>query len=390
VARHPTRRPPAGSARWLRDVPIVDGHCHAPLRPPRPVDEVEFLGLFTESRDPRQLVDHVPQTLYFLRALQDLAEFYGCAPDLPAVLAARRALTPADLLRRCVERAGVSALLVDGGYRAAESYSVAELNALLPAGCRAWPLLRLEPLLEDLITTSATFAALEERFASTLTDLRAAGYVGLKSIVAYRSGLALGPPDRQAAAAAYPALRAAARTGRIRLAAKPLLDYFLAQAFAAAGRQGLPVQLHTGFGDADLDLLQANPLLLRPALEAGAFAGASVVLLHCYPHLREAGYLASLYPDVYVDLSLSVPLLGPGCRRAVEEALELAPASKVLYGSDAASLAESVWLGATAIRTALEAAVGAWVRDGVLTASQAERVAEQVLHRNAARLYGLQ
>src|SRR5581483_8890378 len=98
-------------------------------------------------------------------------------------------------------------------------------------------------------------------------------YAGLKTIVAYRAGLALGRPDRRAAAAAYPALRAAALAGRTRLTSRPLLDYFLGQAFAAAGRQGLPVQVHTGFGDADLDLLQANPLLLRPALEAGAFGG---------------------------------------------------------------------------------------------------------------------
>ncbi|HLH24460.1 MAG TPA: amidohydrolase family protein [Chloroflexota bacterium] len=377
----------------LADVPIVDGHCHPPLRPPPPAPAAEsrawLLERFTESRDPRQVRDHVPHTLYFQRALRDLAAFYDCAPELDAVMAARQALAPAELLRRCVERGGVGALVVDGGYRAADSYSVGELNALLPPPCRAWPLLRVEPLLEDLIAASPSFAALEKDFALALADLRGASYVGLKTIVAYRSGLALGRPDRQAAAAAFPALRAAARAGARRLSNKPLLDYFLGQAFAAAGRQQLPVQVHTGFGDADLDLLQANPLLLRPALEAGAFAGAPVVLLHCYPYLREAGYLASLYADVYVDLSLSVPLLGPACQRAVAEALELAPATKVLYGSDAAGLAESVWLGAIAIRRALAAALGDWLRAGALTAAEAERLAERVLHVNARALYGL-
>jgi hypothetical protein len=377
----------------LADIPIVDGHCHAPLRPPRPADATDltarFLGLLTESRDPRQVREHVPHTLYVQRALRDLGAFYGCAPEVEAVLAARGALAPAELFGRCVRRAGVRTLVVDGGYRAAESYSVADFNALLPAGCRAWPLLRVEPLLEALLASSTGFAALEESFALALGDLRGAGYVGLKTIVAYRGGLALGPPDRLAAAAAYPALRAVARAGPPRLAHKPFLDYFLGQAFAAAGRQELPVQVHTGFGDADLDLLQANPLLLRPALEAGAFAGAPVVLLHCYPYLREAGYLASLYADVYVDLSLSVPMLGPGCQRAVEEALELAPTTKVLYGSDAAGLAESIWLGALAIRLALDGALGAWLRSGTLTARQAERLAERVLHANARSLYSL-
>jgi hypothetical protein len=374
----------------LADVPIVDGHCHAPLRPPHPADATELLRLLTESGDPRQIREHVPHSLYVQRALRDLAIFHGCAPRIEDILAARDALPPAELLERCVERGGVSALLVDGGYRAADSYPVAELNALLPAGCRAWPLLRLEPLLEDLLARTTSFAALEEDFALALADLRGAGYVGLKTIVAYRTGLALGRPDRKAAAAAYPRLRAQAQRGPFRLTSKPLLDYFLGLAFAAAGRQGLPVQVHTGFGDADLDLLQANPLLLRPALEAGAFAGAAVVLLHCYPYLRAAGYLASLYADVYVDLSLTVPLLGPACQRAVEEALELAPTTKVLYGSDAAGLAESIWLGAVAIRLALDGALGGWLRAGALTARQAERLAERVLHANARALYGIQ
>ena len=39
-----------------------------------------------------------------------------------------------------------------------------------------------------------------------------------------------------------------------------------------------------------------------------------LVLLHAsYPYTREAGYLASVYPHVYVDLGLAVP----GARRRV-------------------------------------------------------------------------
>ena len=34
------------------------------------------------------------------------------------------------------------------------------------------------------------------------------------------------------------------------------------------------------------------------------------MLLHAYPYLREAAYLANLYAGVYVDVSLTVPLVG--------------------------------------------------------------------------------
>ena len=62
----------------------------------------------------------------------------------------------------------------------------------------------------------------------------------------------------------------------------------------------------------------------------------------------------------------------------------------MLYGSDAAGLVESVWLGALAIRRVLDGALAAWVTSGALLASQAVRTAEQVLHDNATALYGLE
>jgi len=50
-----------------------------------------------------------------------------------------------------------------------------------------------------------------------------------------------------------------------------------------------PLQLHTGFGDTDLDLHRANPIQLTAMIrEAYRRDGAPIVLLHCYPYHREA------------------------------------------------------------------------------------------------------
>jgi len=373
---------------WLATLPAIDGHLHPPLRLPQPADCDGLLRLFTESDFAAQL-PHVAHSLYFQQALRALAELHGCDPTVEAVLATRRALSLPELLARSVGGANVRALLVDDGYRLAESYTLVELRAAAPAGCRVWGVLRLETLAEQLAAEHTTFAAFAEAFTAALGALRARGYVALKSIAAYRCGLALGPADAAAAAASWPRIHAQARQGRLRLVDKPLITWCLWQGIAAAGAQGLPLQLHTGFGDRDLDLLQANPLLLRPLLEADALRGVPVVLLHTYPYVREAAYLASLYPEVYLDLSLTVPLVGPGAARVVGEALELAPASKVLYGSDAAGLAETIWLAARAMRGALAELIAAWVTAGALTLAQAEQVAARVLGRNAAALYAL-
>ena len=120
-------------------------------------------------------------------------------------------------------------------------------------------------------------------------------------------------------------------------AGKPLVDLVVVEGLRAAARQGLPTQFHTGFGDPDLDLRLANPLHLRPVLEDPELKHARLVLLHAsYPYAREAGYLAAMYPQVFVDYGLAVPCLSvAGMRRALAMLLELAPTSKVLYSSDA-------------------------------------------------------
>jgi predicted TIM-barrel fold metal-dependent hydrolase len=170
-----------------------------------------------------------------------------------------------------------------------------------------------------------------------------------------------------------------------RLESKPVLDHLLPVAAAWAAAYGLPLQLHTGFGDRDLDLRLANPLHLRPLLEGGALARGPVVLLHAgYPYVRAAAYLASVYPNVYVDVSLAAPLLaGPGLVRVLEDLLALAPVTKVLYGSDAWGIPEWFWLAARATRRALAEAL-AWLPE-----SEARWAARRILRDNAAALYRL-
>jgi predicted TIM-barrel fold metal-dependent hydrolase len=107
------------------------------------------------------------------------------------------------------------------------------------------------------------------------------------------------------------------------------------------------------------------------------------VLLHCYPFVREAGWLAHVYGNVYFDLSLTIPHVSRPAEM-VRQALELAPVSKLLYASDAARTPELYYIAAKWWREGL-----AEVLTDALSPDEAEVAGKQVLRENARGLYGL-
>jgi predicted TIM-barrel fold metal-dependent hydrolase len=251
--------------------------------------------------------------------------------------------------------------------------------------------LRLETLMERLSSEHGSLAEVKEALADALDDVRSRGYVALKSIVAYRTGLNVREWTREEAEASLRDFRRAAGEGSARLAHKPLLDTLLHAAFAEAARQEVPVQFHVGYGDADTDLLLGNPLRLRAVLERPEYRAMPVVLLHeCYPYTREGGYLAAVYENVYLDLSYGIPLLGYGEMLSfTREALGVAPISKLLYSSDGIGVPELHWMSAIDGRHVLALTLEELVAHGELTIPEAEAAGEDVLRRNAIRLYGL-
>jgi hypothetical protein len=369
----------------LDDIPLLDHHCHTLRRAAAPLDADGLRRSFSESRDPA-MAAHTATAIAYQRALRDLAALLGCAPDEGAILTARAAVPFERYARRLFAAAGFSRLLVDSGFGAAGGYDLADLAEL--AGVPAQEVLRLETLIERLIAEEPSLERAEERLRAAVRGARAAGVVALKSIAAYRGGLHVARRSRDEAAAAFAALRAAALAGQTpHLRDRRLLDYLLRAALEEAATAALPVQFHVGLGDDDADLRHAGPLDLRALLIDDAFRRVPFVLLHCYPFVRQAGYLASIYSNVYVDLSLTIPLTAHGGAAAFAEALELAPVSKLLFATDAHSIPELFYIAARHGRQALGQALGRLAADGWLTLPQARAAATAILHDNAARVY---
>jgi predicted TIM-barrel fold metal-dependent hydrolase len=373
----------------LAAVPILDQHCHALLRDGTVADATAYARFFTESDDATMHARHVPETVFYRWAIRELAAVLACAPTTEAVLAARGGMSADALAQRLLGGANIAVLLVDHGYRTDETWPPAELAARLP--CRVMPILRLETLAQSLIVRHETFDAVLDAYSAVLERARADGFVGLKSIIAYRTGLAAQPTSHAAAAAAFgPVKEHARRDGRVRLATKPLNDYLLLRALEIAERQAMPVQIHTGFGDADLDLREANPLHLRPLLESGQYANVPFVLLHAsYPYVRELGYLAAMYPNVYADVGLAIPHLAAEIPTMLRQLLGLAPSTKVVYSSDASQIPELFWLAARWGRRGLGTVLDELMALGALDGGEALAVGQRVLGGNAAGIYGL-
>jgi hypothetical protein len=325
--------------------------------PPRTLDE--FRGLFSESPDPRQW-PHVATSPTYQRAVQMLAEHLGCEATEEAVYLHRAAADPADYASSLLRATGTQLLLVDEGFPSADVGTTwDELGAL--AGCEARPVMRIEQQAERLGADSL------DALTNAVASARERGYAGLKTIAAYRGGLDL---ER---------LKPSSRAGRLEGA--PLKDVLIA-ALDANEQSGhpLPVQVHTGFGDSDLLLPTARPGYLKPLIER--FTETTFVLLHCYPFVREAGWLAHVYANVYFDLSLTIPHVSRPAA-ALAEALELAPASKLLYASDAARTPELYLLAATWWREAMAEALPKLIP----TAAGAEMAARMILRDTARRVY---
>ncbi|MBX6390765.1 MAG: amidohydrolase family protein, partial [Frankia sp.] len=381
----------------LETLRLVDHHCHGLVR--RELDRAGFERVLTESDQP------APAGTTFFDSQLGLAVRRWCAPvlDLPEhappedYLARRAELGADEVAARMLRAAGIGEFCVDTGYLPERLTSSTELAAL--AGGRAYDVLRLEPVAEqvalDIVTGQVGVAhfpdlvrsRLAERAAAPVTDT-APRVVAAKSVAAYRVGLALPaghPADREVVAAVR------AWVGRLRAGAPirladPVLHSFL---IWTAADQGLPIQIHTGFGDTDLHLAQCNPLLLTDLLRALTPTGTPVLLLHCYPFHREAGYLAQVFTHVYLDIGLTTHNLGRGSAAVLAEALELAPFGKLLFSTDAFALAELYLLGALLFRRGLDRFLGDGVADGDWTRQDAERIAQMICVGNARRVYRL-
>jgi len=404
---------------FIQRCPVVDNHAHNILRP-RQLKTADFLTITTEASG--EALEDARKSLPHLRAVKQLRTLYDLPEDAdwPAIVGKRVELLERDagaLMKKCFE--GTATILVDDGLDSGEnieSYSWHDQYTHSP--CKR--IVRIETVAADILSdlhqqgklpigvAIADEEACSLGWVSFITEFEQAilaalsddQVVGFKSVICYRTGLdVLTGRDFEVTEEGLRSFRKHylpdCVTRNFRVEAKGMNDALVISAcklIAASVQQSgtaKPLQFHTGLGDNDINLLDSNPACLQPLITA--FPNVPIVLLHSsYPYTREAGYLATVYKNVYLDIGEVFPMVSrSGQGQIVRQAFELTPFSKVLWSTDGHHFPETYWLANLQGRQALEKVICGFVQAGDLSVLEAREAVADVLYNNSNKLYGL-
>ncbi|MBV36912.1 MAG: hypothetical protein CMP47_15900 [Rickettsiales bacterium] len=389
----------------IRTTPIIDNHAH-PLLIPSALSKYPLLAITTEAHG--DAMRTTTSTLSHIRAVKQLSDVLRCPPtwdDVRKAIDIENARPHHAWQKRCLE--GIEIILVDDGLDGKdEVYDYAWHDRLTRSECKK--IVRIEKVAEEIINElfknpelapEDVFGGLREAFEMVIEDALAdSEVVGFKSVICYRTGLAI--PAHMSVADIEDTfvdhitqLREDGVTHFTRVDNLPLNFYLVnktAQLIAKSpGPYKKPFQFHTGLGDNDITLTTSSPSHLQEFIRK--FPTVPIVLLHAsYPWTKEAGYLASVYDNVYADIGEVFPFLSKeGQENAIREILELCPTEKMMWSTDGHWFPETYLLAIIQVREALEVVLSEYVRDSVLTGSQAIRAVQDILFTTSNDLYGL-
>ncbi len=328
-------------------------------------------------------------TLYFTRMVNDLATFLGTSPDIESVLNERNAqvaVSYQEYVKRLYADAGLESVIFDFGVPL-PMLDIDEVNADLPI--EVIPIYRIEPLIADLLRQDLSWDEFKNAYDTAISEGLSSGrYKGVKSIIAYRTGLEVSPlsrtPDQ-----GFQALDAIKR-GLGGGSMKKLRDHLLCRAMELCMEYDVPMQIHTGMGDFEVNLVMCRPAYLMDLLRFPTYRSCRVLLVHTgYPYHREAAYMANVLPRVYLDVSEGIPFASSAAWEIYEGTMGMAPLNKICYGSDGYQLPEIMYTSAKLGKQALQDTLNGMVAKRMLTESDAQRAAAGILSENARELYKL-
>ncbi|KAG9288294.1 hypothetical protein G9A89_021325 [Geosiphon pyriformis] len=383
--------------------PIIDNHAH-PLLKKEAWLSFPLESAFTEAQTGTQASQDSLHSLALKSGLKKLIKLssnvYGSELSLEAVRRQRDNSSLEQCSEACFKSPKVNiqcALFDDGLY--GDFQPIKDHIGLVQEVRRV---VRIERIAEDIVLNLGQNPPREnllQKFEDTLKEqlivlAKSNEVVAFKSVAAYRTGLSIEiQVDRDQVSRSLMELSSKSESFQnsqpLRINDKALIDFIVNLGIKIAKEYGKPIQFHTGFGDNDLDLFYSDPVHLKNLIEHNL--DAKIVLLHsAYPYTRQAGFLASVYSNVYLDVSLIFSKLSHFAQLEIlREAISLCPTNKILFSTDGHHIPETFYCAVVEAREALAKVLKQSVEAGELNFQEATDIAKKVLFYNANSLYNL-
>ncbi len=141
-------------------------------------------------------------------------------------------------------------------------------------------------------------------------------------------------------------------------------------------------QIHVGTHN----LAQSSPLPLAPL--AKRYPRMKMVLIHCWPFLSEAGFLAKYHPNIYLDTCWQLILNPTFFRDAMMLWLNYVPTHKITCSHDATSIEMAVG-SSLFTREILAEVLEEQTQHLGISNLNLRRAAQDMLHNNCVEIYGI-
>ncbi|KAE8377169.1 hypothetical protein BDV26DRAFT_264309 [Aspergillus bertholletiae] len=397
--------------------PLIDNHAHNLLKQEDACNYAKypFEQIISEAQE--SALCNAPSSLSFHRAVTQLSALYRCdSSDWNQVKAVRDAWVQRDyegLIRQCLQ--GTHTLLLDDLLTDQDIESYEWHDRFTTSQTRR--IVRIETIAAKSISTLVRDAAwpqegdapglrerweqfrelFKQRISEAIAD---PAVVGFKSVICYRTGLNVQPTEDDDDTLLLESFARTVHQGpgsAYRVEDKRLNDWVVRQTLnllqsaktATVSAPNKPLQLHTGLGDNDINLVLANPAYLQALI--AQYPQVDFVLLHSsYPYTREAGYLACVYPNVYLDLGEVFPMVSRDAQESIlRESLDIVPTTRLLWSTDGHFFPETFYLANKQFRDVMETVFVDYVHRGDFTVDQAKQAAADILFHNSNRAYSL-
>jgi len=378
----------------LKSFPITDAHCH-PFNPSNEGSDdfrLDF-NLYHEGTT----VEMVKDTILSHKMLSELAKTLGLDEKTSAEkIIVKRNLeykkNPGEYINMLFSSVNLDTLIVDTGYPdiefGVESVDLGDFRKLVPS--KVFKVFRIEPGIFKIFNNLPDdFFEAENIIESEMEKaLKVEKVVGFKSIIAYETGLDIKIESKNEVIKAYNSFKKYKNYED----EKVLRDYFVILALKKCRENDIPMQFHTGMGSIPiLDLRKANPIVMQDFLGKDEIKNTKIVLTHAgHPYEQETGMLVSSFPNLYCDISAISSYFGvSSLKNALLKLLEMAPLSKIMFGTDGGIIPETYWFGALQGLEDIGIALDEMVKYGWISAGKAEDFAFMLLNKNAEKLYKL-